>query len=159
MKKIILLLAATFLISCGKEHKTKEIGERFFENYSKRKEIDKMVSFYAKDFHYENIGFESEADDPIFLYKDFYGWADPGFKFANPETVKVDEIIASDSSIVAKGKFLPHSYNNRAVEEMRFVIWLELDKDLKIKKQTDWFAYPMTELIEAFYLKQNMKVE
>ena len=159
MKKIILLLAATALISCGKENKTQEIGERFFENYSKRKEIDKMVSFYAKDFHYENIGFESEADDPRFLYKDFYGWADAGFVFSNPETIKLDEIVTSDSTIVAKGKFLPHSYNNRAVEEMRFVIWLELDKDLKIKKQTDWFDYPMTEIIEAFYLKQNMKVE
>lgn len=159
MRKLSILLFSFVVLSCGKENKTKEIGERFFENYSKRKEINKMVSFYAKDFHYENIGFESEADDPRFLYNDFYGWADPGFKFTNPETIQLEEIISSDSTIVAKGKFTEHSYNNRPVEEMRFIIWLELDKDLKIKKQTDWFDYPMTELIEAFYLKQNMKVE
>lgn len=159
MKKITLLVFSAILISCSNENKTKEIGERFFENYSKRKEIDKMVSFYAENFHYENIGFESEADDPRFLYSDFYGWADTGFQFSTPETIKVEEIVSSDSSIVAKGKFLAHSYKGRAVEEMRFVIWLELDKDLKIKKQTDWFDYPMTEIIEAFYLKQNMKVE
>jgi len=118
-----------------------------------------MVSFYAKDFHYENIGFDSESDDPNFLYREFYGWADNGFHFESPETIELEEIVSSDSSIIAKGKFMPHSYNNRPVEEMRFVIWLELDKDLKIKKQTDWFDYPMNELIEAFYLKQNMKVE
>lgn len=159
MQKITILIFSFIILSCTGENKTQEIGERFFENYSKRKEIDKMVSFYAKNFQYENIGFESEADDPTFLYKDFYGWADPNFKFTGQETIKIEEIISSDSSIVAKGKFLPYTYNNKAVEEMRFVIWLELDKDLKIKKQTDWFDYPMTELIEAFYIKQNMKVE
>ncbi len=159
MKKLILLCLAWCFISCGGENKTKEIGERFFETYSKRKEIDKMVSFYAEDFHYENIGFESEADDPRFLYESFYGWSDPNFRFNNPETVQVDEIISNDSTIVAKGKFMAHSYRSRAVEEMRFVILLELDQDLKIKKQTDWFDYPMSEIIEAYYLKQNMKVE
>ena len=159
MKKIILFSMAMLLISCNKESKTKEIGERFFETYSKRKEIDKMVSFYAENFQYENIGFESEANDPRFLYRNFYGWADQHFKFSGDETIEVDEIISSDSSIVAKGKFMAHTYRNNPVEEMRFVIWLELDKDLKIKKQTDWFDYPMAEVIEAFYLKQNMKVE
>ena len=159
MKKTILLLFSLALVSCGEQHKTMEIGERFFENYSKRKEIDKMVSFYAKEFHYENIGFESEADDPRFLYRDFYGWADPNFRFSGTETIEVEEILSSDSSIIAKGKFMAHSYRDRSVEEMRFVIWLELDKDLKIKKQTDWFDYPMAEVIEAYYLKQNIKVE
>jgi len=159
MKKIILLALSWSFLSCTGENKTQEIGERFFENYSKRKEIDKMVSFYAEEFQYENIGFESEADDPRFLYRDFYGWADPNFRFSGTETVEVAEILANDSTIVAKGKFMAHTYKSRAVEEMRFVIWLELDKDLKIKKQTDWFDYPMSEIIEAFYLKQNMKVE
>lgn len=159
MKKIILFSIAIFLISCSEENKTMEVGERFFDTYSKRKEIDKMVSFYADDFQYENIGFESEADDPRFLYRDFYGWADQNFRFSGTETIEVDEILTSDSTIVAKGKFMAHTYRNNAVEEMRFVIWLELDKELKIKKQTDWFDYPMTEIIEAFYLKQNMKVE
>jgi hypothetical protein len=39
------------------------------------------------------------------------------------------------------------------------VIWLELDKDLKIKKQTDWFDYPMEEMIEAYQIKRNLEIE
>src|SRR5690606_38492733 len=118
MKKIILLALSWSFLSCTGENKTQEIGERFFENYSKRKEIDKMVSFYAEEFQYENIGFESEADDPRFLYRDFYGWADPNFRFSGTETVEVAEILANDSTIVAKGKFMAHTYKSRAVEEM-----------------------------------------
>lgn len=159
MKKIIFLCFLIFIISCTKENKTRQIGERFFETYSKRSEIDKMVSFYAKSFHYENVNFQSEADDPKYLYENFYGWNDPNFKFTGKETIKVDEFLSNDSTIVAKGTTMPYTYNGKTVEGTRFVIWLELDKDLKIRKQTDWFDYPMAEIIEAYYLKRNMKIE
>ena len=160
MKKILLLfIMAGLAISCQKENKTKQIGERFFETYSKRSEIDKMISFYAKNFHYENVGFQSEADDPKFLYESFYNWPDPNFKFSAPETIKLENLLTDDSTIVAKGTTMPYQYKGKTVEGTRFVIWLELDKDLKIKKQTDWFDYPMEEVIEAYYLKSNLKIE
>ena len=160
MKKIILLfVVAGLMTACQKDNKTKEIGERFFKIYSERSEIDKMISFYAPDFHYENVSFQSEAQDPKFLYENFYNWKDPNFRFSGKETIKVDEILSNDSVIVAKGTTMPYSYNGKEVNGTRFVIWLELDKNLKIKKQTDWFDYPMSEIIEAYYLKQNMKIE
>jgi len=160
MKKIILLfIMAGLVISCQKENKTKQIGERFFETYSKRSEINKMISFYAKNFHYENVSFQSEADDPKFLYETFYNWNDPHFSFESKETIRVEEILSNDSTIVAKGTTMPYTYNGKSVEGTRFVIWLELDKDLKIKKQTDWFDYPMSEIIEAYQLKRNLKIE
>lgn len=159
MKHILLMISALVLFSCTKENKTQELGERFFKTYSERKEIDKILSFYSSDFKYENIGFESNANDPKFLYEEFYRWKDPAFKYTSTETIVLNEIVSSDSSIVASGTTTPYFYNGKKVEGTRFVIWLELDKELKIKKQTDWFAYPMQEIIEAFYLKNSMKIE
>ncbi len=159
MKNCLLILSVVFLISCSKENKTQQIGERFFETYSKRKEVDKILSFYAEKFDYENIGFESETDDPKFLYEQFYGWSDPGFKYSSTETIQIDEILSNDSTIIATGTTMPYSYNGKQVEGTRFVICLELDKTLKIKKQTDWFDYPMAEILEAYYLKNSMKIE
>ena len=51
--------------------KQSSIRRAFFEIYSKRAEIDKMLSFYADEFEYENIGFSSSTNDPKFLYEDF----------------------------------------------------------------------------------------
>ena len=67
--------------------------------------------------------------------------------------------MSSPTSIRAKGTTMPYIYNGKEVEGTRFVIWLELDADMKIIKQTDWFDYPMAEIIEAFYLKNSMKIE
>lgn len=159
MKNILLIAIVCSFFSCTKESKTKEIGERFFTTFSQRTEVDKMLSFYAQKFDYENIGFESETDNPKFLYEEFYGWKDPAIKYNGKESVKIDEIVTSDSSIIARGTTLPYTYNGKEVKGTRFVIWLELDKDLKIRKQTDWFDYPMEEIIEAYYLKNNMKIE
>jgi len=159
MKHFLIIFSVLFLISCSKENKTQQIGERFFETYSKRKEVDKILSFYADKIDYENIGFESETDDPKFLYQQFYGWSDAGFKYSSAETIQVDEILSNDSTIIATGTTMPYSYNGKQVEGTRFVICLELDKSLKIKKQTDWFDYPMAEVLEAYYLKNSMKIE
>lgn len=161
MKKthLLILLFTISFTSCSKENKTQQIGERFFETLSQRKEVDKMLSFYAPKFEYENIAFKSETDNPQFLYEEFYGWKDPAMKYVSEETIQVDEIISSDSSIIAKGSTMPYTYNGKEVKGTQFVICLELDKDLKVKKQTDWFAYPMEEIIEAYYLKNNMQIE
>jgi len=160
MKKVFFLfILAGFLFSCQTESKTEEIGKRFFEIYSKRKEVDKMVSFYAGNFQYENVNFRSEANDPKFLYESFYNWSDPNFKFAGTETIKLESLLTNDSTIVAKGITMPYQYKGNQVEGTRFVIWLELDKDLKIKKQTDWFDYPMEEIIEAYHIKRNLEIE
>ncbi len=159
MKQILLLIAVLFLVSCEKENKTQQIGERFFETYSKRKEIDKMISFYANDFQYENIGFESDTHDPKFLYEQFYGWKDPAFLYNSDKTISIEKIVSNDSTIVATGTTMPYSYNGKEVVGTRFVICLDLDKNMKIKKQTDWFDYPMEEIIEAYYLKKSMKIE
>jgi hypothetical protein len=159
MKKLLFLLPVFLMISCSKENKTHKIGERFFEIYSQRNDIQKMVSFYSADFQYENVNFHSEANDAKFLYESFYNWSDPNFKFSGKETIKLENLLTNDSTIIAKGVTMPYDYNGKHVEGTRFVIWLELDKDLKIKKQTDWFDYPMEEMIEAYQIKRNLEIE
>lgn len=159
MRYLLITFSALILVGCTKENKTQLLGERFFDTYSERKEIDKMLSFYSPEFKYENIGFESETQDAKFLYEQFYGWKDPAFKYDSEKTIQVEEIITNDSTVVAKGTTMPYTYNSKQVEGTRFIIWLELDKDLKIKKQTDWFDYPMAEIIEAFHLKNSMKIQ
>lgn len=158
MKKVLLFGLFVFLMACSKENKQMGLAERFFEIYSKRGEIDQMLSFYADDFQYENIGFESETDDPKFLYEKFYGWSDKAFQYESEKTVEVDEIVVGEKSIVAKGTTKNYTYNGKAVEGTRFVIWLELDESGKIVQQTDWFDYPMEEIIEAYQLKNAMQI-
>ena len=159
MKYLLIGISALIIFSCAGENKTQNIGERFFEIYSKRKEVEKMTSFYSDEFQYEYISFESNSDDPKFLYEEFYGWIDPAFIYETENTIQVEEIVSSPTSIVAIGTTMPYIYNGKEVEGTRFVIWLELDADMKIIKQTDWFDYPMAEIIEAFYLKNSMKIE
>lgn len=161
MRKLLLVSFVVMLFSCqsNQGNPNNELALRFFDTYSKRKEVDKMVSFYADKFEYENIVFESETDNSRFLYEEFYGWKDPNFIYENPETIHVDEILTSDSTIIGKGITMPYTYNGREVNGTRFVIILELDKDRKIKKQTDWFNYPMAEIIEAYHLKTSMEIK
>lgn len=159
IKKLFALLTVSLLLSCGKESKTQQIGENFFETYSQRSEMDKMLSFYADKFEYKNVAFESEANDPKFLYEEFYGWKDPKFKFESKQTIQIEEIISNDSSIVARGKTTPYTYNGIKVKGNDFVIWLDLDKNYKIKRQTDWFDYPMNEIIEAWQLKNSFEIK
>lgn len=158
-KRILILLAFSLMLSCSKENKTLEIGKTFFETYSDRAALDKMLSFYAKDFEYKNIAFESEANDPKFLYEDFYGWKDPNFKYETKHSIEITEIVSNDSTIIASGKTMPYTYNGVKVKGNDFVIWLDLDKDYKIKKQTDWFDYPMNEIIEAWQLKNSFEIK
>lgn len=159
MSKFIFILFVFSFLSCSKENKTQEIGNRFFEIYSERKDVDKMVSFYAKSFSYENVNFHSDTADPKFLYENFYGWSDPNFRFQDKKTIVIEDIVTNDSTIIAQGTTMPYTYNGKEVDGTRFIISLELDKNLKIKKQTDWFDYPMEEMIEAYYLKSSMKIE
>lgn len=161
MKKIILLTTSFIFISCTtlKENKTQEIAERFFEIYSARKETQKIISFYSDEFTYENIAFESETNDPKFLYEQFYGWQDSNFKFESNKSIALEQLLTNDSTIIARGSTLPYTYNGNPVAGTRFVIYIELDKNLKIKKQTDWFDYPIEEIIEAYNLKKSIKIE
>lgn len=161
MRKLLFIILPFVLFSCNtpKNNSNQDLAKRYFDTYSKRKEADKMLSFYSNVFQYENISFESETQDPKFLINDIYGWGEKGIVYEGEESIQLEEILSNDSTIVAKGVTLPYTYNGREVEGTRFVIWLELDKDKKIVRQTDWYNYPMAEIIEAFHLKNSMQIK
>ncbi len=162
MKRTILFLfAAGLLFSCtaSTENKTQKIAENYLDLFSKRKELDRILSFYSADFEYRNVSFESDTNDPKFLFEQFYGWKDQNYKYQTDQIIEIRKIVTNDSTIVVTGKSMPYTYNGKPVEGNEFVIWLDLDKDYKIKKQTDWFDYPMEEIIEAYNLKNSFKIQ
>lgn len=159
MKQGLILVMAVFFLACSKENQHTEMAERYFEIYSKRNELDKMLSFYADEFDYENIGFETMTNDPKFLFENIYGWKDPAFRYESENSIEIEELVTAKNSIVAKGKTKNYIYNGKEVEGTRFVIWLDLDENSKIIQQTDWFAYPMEEILEAYQLKTSMQIK
>jgi len=161
MRKLILILSVIFVFSCtgNKSLKTTQIAQNYLDTYSKRKEIDKILSFYSDNFEYKNISFGTETNDSRFLIEQIYGWNDPKMKFETDESIEVEQIISNDSTIVVRGKSMPYEYNGKVVEGNNFVIWLDLDKEYKIKRQTDWFDYPMEEIIEAYQLKNAFEIQ
>lgn len=159
MRVIVWALAAVLMFSCSTDSKNQKTAELYFDVLSKRKELDKILSFYGDEFQYENVSFESVTNNPQFLIGEIYGWRDQGIQYATPESMQIDEILTGEFSIVAKGRTLDYTYNGLKVEGSRFVIWLDLDQNGKIIRQTDWFDYPMEEIIEAFELKKSMRIE
>ena len=71
---ILSLIAITFLVSCNSSSASKndELGKRFFENYSSRKDYKKMLSFYNDSLLYENVAQYSGGStvDPRYLLND-----------------------------------------------------------------------------------------
>lgn len=160
MKYVLMTLMTVLMFSCSENSgKHKKTAELYFDLFSKRKELDKILSFYSDTFQYENINFETGTGDPKFLFEEGYGWRDPAMKYDTPESIQIEELLTNDYSIVAKGRTLDYQYNGKKVAGNRFVIWLDLDQEGKIIKQTDWFDYPMEEIIEAYELKKSLKIE
>src|SRR5690625_6533631 len=91
MRIIVYSIFILLAVSCSTESNNHQLGERFFEIYSKRAEIDKMLSFYADEFEYENIGFSSSTNDPKFVYEDFYGWKNRPSTYERENAIKVTE--------------------------------------------------------------------
>ncbi|MFA5620083.1 MAG: hypothetical protein WDA08_07255 [Weeksellaceae bacterium] len=159
MKKIVLILIPLIFISCQQENKTRQIGELFFETYSKRIEPEKMLSFYSSDFQYRDVVFGSETNDPKVLFQKFYGWNDPNLRYESEHSIIIDEMISNDSSIIAKGKTHSYTYSGKFVPGVNFIIWLKLDENMKVKEQTDWFDYSLEEIIEAHKIKESLEIK
>lgn len=159
IRYLFLLSAFGLFLSCSSEPKTKQVGERFFQAYSQMDDLEKILSYYGSDFNYENVLFGSKTDDPATLYKDFYRWGDSNFTYAQNRFVQVEEVDWSENSVTARGVTSSYTYKGKDIPGVRFVIWLEMDKDHKIIRQTDWYDYPIEELIEAYQLKKSLEIK
>ncbi|TGN24296.1 hypothetical protein [Empedobacter tilapiae] len=156
---ILSLITITFLISCNSNPTTKndDLGKRFFENYSSRKDYKKMLSFYNDSLIYENVAQYSGSStiDPRYLLNEIIRWNDQTMQYENNNLLKVNELFSNDTMIIANGEFSAYSYNGIKFPSMKFTTYLYLDKNSKIKKQVDWFNYPIEDIIELYQLQQG----
>lgn len=158
---IFSLLALSFLVSCNSSssNKNDELGKRFFENYASRKDYKKMLSFYNDSLVYENVAQYSGSSiiDPRYLLNEIIRWDDQTMKYDNNKLMQVKELFTNDSMIIANGEFSPYTYNGIKFPSMKFTTYLYLDKNSKIKKQVDWFNYPIEDIIELYQLQQSQQ--
>ena len=123
---ILSLIAITFLVSCNSSSASKndELGKRFFENYSSRKDYKKMLSFYNDSLLYENVTQYSGGStvDPRYLLNDIIRWSDQTMQYENNKLLKVNELFSNDSMIIASGEFSPYTYHGMKFPAMKFRI-------------------------------------
>ena len=155
------VLSFAFLASCqsGSSSKNDELGERFFEIYSAQKDYKKLISFYNDSLVYENVAQYSGAStvDPRYLFSEIIRWDDKTMQYENNKLLNVKELFTNDTMIIANGEFSAYTYNGIKYPPMKFTTYLYLDKNSKIKKQVDWFNYPIEDIIELYQLQQSQQ--
>ncbi len=161
--KFVLNLGLTFfaliLITSCSESKN-ELGEKYFETYTLRNDFNRFKSFYNDTILYENVVLQTGLNkiSTNELINTNFSWNDKQMVYQNGKILEVESMISNDTLIVASGKFLPYLYQGMQVPEMKFSTWLYLDKNKKIKKQIDWFNYPIEDIIQAYQMKQSMNI-
>ena len=157
--KILLLAAAGLFFSCqNKEQaKTQEIAMKYADVLSARKDYNQIKSFYKDSVKYENI---IQNTDELNLETGYFldqivNFKDKALVYENDKMIKVNEIIANDSIAIINGEFNSYTYQGFQFLPMKFTTHLYFDKDFKIKKQVDWFNYPIGDIIEQYQLQQS----
>jgi hypothetical protein len=158
---ILGLLLLVGFVSCDKNSSSKndELGKRFFDIYSSRKDYSKMLSFYNDSISYENVAHSAGSSylEPRYLLSEIIRWNDQTMQYENNKLLKVNELFTNDSMIIANGEFSSYTYNGQKFPPMKFTTYLYLDKNSKIKKQVDWFNYPIEDIIELYQLQQSQQ--
>jgi hypothetical protein len=161
IKHILATFILATIISCNStsSSKNEDLGKRFFEVYSARKDYNKMLSFYNDSLVYENVAQYSGASkvDPRYLLNDIVRWSDQTLLYDNNQLLNVKELFSNDSMIIANGEFSAYTYNGIKYPSMKFTTYLYLDKNSKVKKQVDWFNYPIEDIIELYQLQQSQQ--
>lgn len=162
--KFLVLTIFSFLVSCtnlSNENKIEETAKKFFDVYSERKDYEQIKSFYNDSIQYENViqntNLNTFATD--YLLNQIFSVNDKSLVYDNGKMFKIDNIVANDSVAVVNGEFNSYTYNGFTFAPMKFTTYLYFDKDLKIKKQVDWFNYPIGDLIELYQLEQSKPFE
>lgn len=134
------------------------MGKIFFETYALRKDEKLLQSFYNDTIEYENVVLQSGSHpiSSLELIRTNFSFNDAQMVYQNDTILRVEQLLSNDTMIVAQGHFLSYQYQGLTIPEMKFTTWLFLDKNKKIKKQVDWFNYPIEDIIQAYQMKQSM---
>jgi len=157
--KILLLAVVGLCFSCqNKEQpKTQEIAMKYADVLAARKDFNQIKSFYQDSVKYENIiqnTNELKLETGYFL-EHIVNFNDKALVYEGDKMIKVNEVIANDSVAVINGEFNSYTFQGFQFLPMKFTTHLYFDKDFKIKKQVDWFNYPIGDIIEQYQLQQS----
>lgn len=161
--KILLLAGVSLLFSCqnkGTNAKIEDTAKKYFEVYSNRSDYNQMKSFYKDSVEYENVIQNTNLNkfETGYLLNQIFAFNDKELSYEGGKMFKVDEIISNDSMAIVNGHFNSYTYNGFTFAPMKFVTYLYFDKENKIKKQIDWFNYPIGDLIELYQLEQTKEI-
>lgn len=162
--KVLLLVGASIIFSCQKKSdnsKTEEIARKYFEVYSARADYNQMKSFYNDSVLYENVIQNTSLNkyESGYVLNTLFAFNDKDLAYENNQMFTVDEYISNDSMVVVNGHFNTYSYNGFQFSPMKFTTYLYFDENYKIKKQVDWFNYPIGDLIELYDLEQSKNID
>ena len=154
---LISFLSVGLLFSCESSDQS-QVGKDFFETYALRKDEKLLQSFYNDTIEYENVVLQSGSHpiSSLELIRTNFSFNDAQMVYQNDTILRVEQLLSNDTMIVAQGHFLSYQYQGLTIPEMKFTTWLFLDKNKKIKKQVDWFNYPIEDIIQAYQMKQSM---
>lgn len=125
-----------------------ETAERFFAVYAARSDFEALMGLYAQDAVLEDIVFGDRKEGREAI-RDFLNWGDPKYALGpSGRCLAVERLVVSGQVVVAKGYFMPFTYDGKAMGPWQFVIWLEFNDDMRIKRHVDLINYP-NELISA----------
>ncbi len=160
--KILFLAAATLVMACQKNNQSKveEVTKKYFDVYSARTDYNQMKSFYNDSVEYENVIQNTDliTYETGRLLNQVFAFNDKELTYEGGKMFKVNEIIANDTMAVVNGQFNSYTYNGFTFAPMKFTTYLYFDKNQKIKKQVDWFNYPIGDLIELYQLEQSKTI-
>lgn len=164
MKKILILIGLSLsLLSCNSNspNKIDEVARRYFEVYSARKDYNQLKSFYNDSVEYENVIQNTSLNkfETGYLLNQIFSFNDQSLVYDDGKMIKVDQILTNDSIAIVNGTFNSYTYNGFKFTPMRFTTYLYFDKNNKIKKQVDWFNYPIGDLIELYQLEQSKTID
>lgn len=161
--KIIILVVIGLFYSCQNKQNSKieETTKKYFEVYSSRTDYNQMKSFYNDSVEYENVIQNTNLNkfETSYLLNQIFAFNDKELSYDGGKMFNVDEIITNDSMAVINGNFNSYTYNGFTFAPMKFTTYLYFDKNNKIKKQIDWFNYPIGDLIELYQLEQSKSID
>lgn len=164
MKNFIIAIGIGLaLISCNQTstNKTEEIAQRYFDVYSARQDYNQLKSFYNDSVQYENVIQNTSLNqyEIGYLLNQIFSFNDKSMVYDDGKMINVEQIVSNDSMAIVNGTFNSYTYNGFKFTPMKFTTYLYFDENHKIKKQVDWFNYPIGDLIELYQLEQSKSID
>ena len=117
------------------------IAKEYYKVYQKRKDLNKLLSFYD-----EHIIFKDIINGDLIKGKEslskFLDWANPNFSMLDTVSLKIVKQTIDKNEVTTRGYFTEFQWGEIKFEAMHFTSILIFNKQGKIIEQIDWINYP-----------------